>query len=374
MSVWARRFGVFVAFFLAATCVKTSLANPLASLIPFRKIEADPNKSYALNDENGPWLIMATSFAREGAQEEAQQLVLELRKRFKLKAYTFTKRFDYTADDMPGIGVYPSGRPVKMRYLNQEAFDEVAVMVGDFESVDDPKLQKALETIKFARPDCLDLRNKEKTSQRFAVLREYHRRLSPDRDRQSKGPMRHAIAATNPLMPPEYFAPKGLDRVVAEMNEGIPYSLLKCPGHYSVRVATFRGNVVLDQKKIREIEAGARFESRLNQASLKAGRLTKLLRDQGWEAYQFHDRQESIVTVGSFDSLGTPRLDGRTEINPSVHGVMRAFGPQQVSGVLGGIQQVGLQPRGLEGIPFDVQPVPVEVPRRSIATDYVRSY
>jgi hypothetical protein len=367
------RWVILIALVMMAAVVQNGVANPLASLIPFQKIEADPDKSYTLTEENGPWLIMATSFARDGAYEEAHELVLELRRRYKMKAYIFAKRFDYTDNKMPGIGIYPSGNPVQMRYYRGESFDEFAVMVGDFEAIDDPKLQKALEKIKYMQPDCLNLQNRESTTRRFALLREFHRQRTPDRERRSKGPMRHALAAPNPMLPSEYFAPRGLDKVVEEMNEGVEYGLLECPGAYSVRVATFRGQVVLDQKKIKAIENGAKFESKLDDAAWKAHRLTQLLRKQGWEAYEFHDRNESIVTVGSFNTVGTPRLDGRTDLNPAIHGIMTAFGPKQVAGNLRGTQQVGLQPKGLDGIPFDVQPVPVEVPRRSIATDYARA-
>ncbi len=59
-------------------------------------------------------------------------------------------------------------------------------------------------------------------------------------DKKEKGPMRHAMIATNPLLPPDYFAPKGLDPFVADMNKDLEYSLLKCPGKYTVQVATFR--------------------------------------------------------------------------------------------------------------------------------------
>jgi hypothetical protein len=96
------------------------------------------------------------------------------------------------------------------------------------------------------------------------------------------------------------------------------------------------------------------------------------LRRQGIEAYEFHDRHESIVTVGSFNSVGTPLPDGRTEVHPAIQRIMESFGPARISGQLNGVQQVGLQPRGLEGIPFDVSPIPIEVPRRSIAQDYAR--
>ena len=48
-------------------------------LIPFKRIDADPNKSYPLTAENGPWLIMAATFSGEKAREQAQELVYELR-------------------------------------------------------------------------------------------------------------------------------------------------------------------------------------------------------------------------------------------------------------------------------------------------------
>jgi len=94
------------------------------------------------------------------------------------------------------------------------------------------------------------------------------------------------------------------------------------------------------------------------------------LRKQGIEAYEFHDRTESIVCIGSFDEVGQPRADGKTEINPAIYRVMQAYGP--VKEKLPGQAVAVLQPRMLEGIPFDPQPMPVEVPRQSIATAYNR--
>jgi hypothetical protein len=61
-------------------------------------------------------------------------------------------------------------------------------------------------------------------------------------------------------------------------------------------------------------------------------------------------------------------------MNPAIVEIIRRYGPvhQPVTGK-GGQSLAGIQPRTFEGIPFDVQPWPVEVPRRSIATDYVRN-
>jgi hypothetical protein len=371
MSFRGLRLGVVLVLAGAAVCGQSARANPFASLIPFNKVQSDPRKSYALQEDDGPWLIMATSFAGEGAYEEAHRLVIELRKRYHLKAYTYAQHFDFTTRGMPGIGVDPRGLPVRMQYANEREFDEVAVLVGEFHSVEDPRLQKTLEKIKYARPESLDLSRKTQTTQRFAGLRELYRQVTPDRERKVMGPMRRAFATPNPMLPREYFAPKGPDRVVVEMNRNVENSLLDCPGDYSVRVATFRGNVVLDQKMIREIEENnAKFDSRLEEAAWKAHRLTELLRRQGIEAYEFHDRNESVVTVGSFDTLGTPRLDGTTQLQPGIQRIIDAFKPQPMGGRLGGTQQAHLQPKVLDGIPFDLYPVPIEVPRRSIATDY----
>jgi hypothetical protein len=97
--------------------------------------------------------------------------------------------------------------------------------------------------------------------------------------------------------------------------------------------------------------------------------MTAELRKLGYEAYEFHDRQESIVTIGSFAEVGQKRTDGRIEMHPQIHTIMETFKAQPLN--IPGLQG-GLQPRQIAGVPFDVQPLPVAVPQRSIATDYAR--
>ncbi len=349
----------------------SAAAKPPWQLVAFRRVEADPAKTYELTEEAGPWLIFAASFAGEGAAEDARELVLELRKRFKLPAYVHSQRFDFT-QSVRGIGINPDLSPKQMKYDKASVFDEFAVLVGDFASVDDPDLQKSLKEIKYARPDCLSNLKQRKT-QRFAGLRELQKRITGDVEQKSKGPMGNAFATPNPMLPHEYFAPKGVDSLVLHMNEDVPHSLLDCPGKFTVRVATFRGNVVIDQQKVREIEETGRMKSLLEQAAVRAHRLTEALRDQGVEAYEFHDRHESIVTVGSFEWIGRPRADGKQEMNPAVLQVIQQYAPTQRPLVdPSGRSVAGLQPKKLAGIPFDVQPWPVEVPMRSIAADYAQ--
>jgi hypothetical protein len=155
------------------------------------------------------------------------------------------------------------------------------------------------------------------------------------------------------------------------MNKGVTHSLLDCPGKYTVKVATFTGAVVLDQQEIQKIQNGDKpFDSSLTKAAEKAHELTEALRIKGYDAYELHDRYASIVTVGSFDSVGTPRSDGKTEINPKVHAIMKAFGGEPVKNA--GQASGAMAMKSLAGINFDIQPIPVEVPKRSISRELAR--
>jgi hypothetical protein len=344
-------------------------AAPWEKLLTFNQVEADPNKDYRLTEQNGPWTILACSFSGPEARRQAHELVIEIRKRYKLPAYLYEKQFEF-GEDVAGRGVDRYGGQVRMRYRRGSEISEIAVMVGDYQNVDDPDAQATLERLKYYRPDCLAVDRSKPTAQNLAGLRTIQRMiLAPGNDKKKKGPMSKAFLTTNPLLPKEYFAPKGIDEFVVRMNEGRKHSLLQCPGKYTVQVAHFTGQVVMDQGEIRAVNEGRRqLQGRLAEAAEKAERLTEALRMKGYEAYVFHDRYASVVTVGSFDSVGTHRADGRIEINPKIHAIMKTFGVDQKS-ALGNPHNM-LKQKELAGIRFDPQPLPVEVPRQSISSDY----
>ena len=54
-----------------------------------------------------------------------------------------------------------AARARKVRYRLNEV-REIAVLVGDFPTVDDHAAQKTLEKLKLAQPDCLDLEKRAK--------------------------------------------------------------------------------------------------------------------------------------------------------------------------------------------------------------------
>jgi hypothetical protein len=275
-------------------------------------------------------------------------------------------------------------------------------MVGDYRAVDDRQAQKDLEKIKSIHPEVIGFKNLKTTNQQFALLRAdqmigrlwvnhqkttYNKLKDPSEQRKAtrlKGPMGHAFIVANPLLPEEAFHPKGVDRAVETFNKPFEHSLLNCSGKYTVQVASFTGNVVLDPKKIQQFERGGKLPSRLGDAARDAHTVCLALRELGYEAYEFHRRDSSIVTVGSFDSIGTRQRDGRIRIDAKIEKVMETFGAGKldVRPGAGSLSALGNNPQGrlalaqqpqmVKGIPLDLQSKLIEVPRRSIGADYVR--
>jgi hypothetical protein len=202
------------------------------------------------------------------------------------------------------------------------------------------------------------------------------------------------------------------------MNEGVEHSLLDCPGQKSIQVATFRGKTIL-QTSAQDPASKSFFGSKkhedrnpLVEAAENAHLLTKELRDHGWEAYEFHDRTESIVTIGSFAEVTQKLPNGQVVVIPQVQKIYQTFdaGFDTPADPLSGIgndemtrqrveqqeQQVGMQLSGKQAqivqglnpkhvkvlhgrgkslkvdriIPMDVHPQAIDVPKRSVSSAY----
>ena len=313
--------------------------------------EIDPQAMFPLAENDGPWLVLATTFRGDGAREDARSLVQEFRRDQKLKAYTLEKSFDYTGKQR-GLGLNPDGTPKKMRFANSEEVVEVAVLVGDFASFDDSRGQKMLAKIKGLHPKSLS--GDSGKSQSFS---DFRKMIGLDRN-AAKGPMHLAFVIPNPLLPEDFFTRQQVDKFVIEMNADVTHSLLDCPGRYTVRVATFTGAGTFDQKAIEGGDDGVKLESRLVEAAEKAHRLTKALRRGGWQAWEFHDRESSIVCVGTLQQLASPGPNGAPVMNPEITRIVRELGPDPAKLATGAIM-----PRSFDGIMLDVQPKPVDVPR-----------
>lgn len=367
---------------VAAICL-VAVNTASAQLNIFRK-SAPASEDIPLKDTHGPWLVMCASFVGQAGEAQALQLIEELRNSYKLNAYLYRKEFDYSDKiimagweapaDMQGVPVPQNGVAA-----HAAAFEEIAVVVGHFPSLDDNNAQRTLKLIKTLKPEALRIDEHTTSLQRMGALRAIQRNMSDYQEQREKGPMGSAFLMPNPLLPPDYFDRPVVDDVIMDLNKSVKYSLLDCPGNYSVRVATFKGeqffesgdklfgNSQLRDSK-RKFEEQARSgkpltESRLAEADLKAVVLCGLLRKKGEEAWVFHDHHESYVCVGSFDWAKRTTASGE-ETNSEIAEVVKKFKAQEV--VHNG--QVQMQRRtikALDGLDvyFDAQPLPIAVPK-----------
>lgn len=388
-------------------------AEPLwRQVVPRKRVEFDPNADYSLTENNGPWLIMASSFSGAGGEEEARELLKELRTKFNLPAFYYGMTFKLDESEL-GRGIDDYGAPIRRRYNRGNQVIEHAVLIGEFPHIDDQEAQDTLERVKTLEPETLKVEAGEATSQSLIDVRQFqkslHQRLGKP---TTRGPMGHAFLTRNPLLPREYFAPPGVEADVAKWNKNVEYSVLKCPGKYTIRVATFTGRTVLkaanDGVPDNLAPRAMTEKDPLVVAADNANKLTIALRAKGWEAYEFHDRHESIVTVGAFNEMQRTE-DGRLlPATPEAQIIINTFSaatPTQgfdaavyremgvkeekirqlqdkelkikqqfdsrFSKGLGDVAD-GFNPKRLVGIPFDIQPLPIEAPKQSISSAYVR--
>lgn len=376
--------------FAAGTLVLAGLLTPTVALaqsgwLPtswFSSNRIDPKAMFPLAEKDGPWLVLATTFRGENAREDARTLVQELRVRHSLQAYTHERAFDFTGS-LRGVGLNPDGSPKTMRYANGGHVIEVAVLVGDFASCDDARAQKSLQRIKELRPESLVGKGPK-----GGLVSDFLQANSSllNGAKASRPPLHAAMLIPNPLLPDDYFQRHEVDEFVVRMNSDVAHSLLDCPGRYTVRVATFSGAGTFHQEGGRATTADSRHgfvdvagfvealrgsgwqdpklkgvqgESLLVEAADRAHRLTEALRKQGWQAWEFHDRDESIVCVGSVDQLMVPGADGRPQPHPEINRIAAGLGPDQAALAAG-----RLVPRSFGGIMLDVQPKPIDVPRQ----------
>lgn len=370
-------------------------------LVPRKHVSADANADYTLAEDQGPWLVLAASFTGPEGENQARELVLELRSEFQLPSFYYGMTFELEGAN-PGRGIDSYGAPIKRRYKRGERVIEHAVLVGQFPAIDDPEAQRLLEKIKRLQPASLATGEGEQTSQSLASVRKFqnfvHKKLGKNDD---KGPMGHAFMTRNPLLPREYFAPQGVDEDVAKWNRGLDHSLMNCPGKYSIQVATFRGRSTLqgaaDESKLAQTHK-AKEDEPLVVAAHNAHLLAVALREKGWDAYEFHDRHESYVAVGSFDK-GKTLADGRVILESrDAQIIFNTFGATSPNNIFNrpapedqrreelqkqrfqnlfsntqGKVAEGFHPKRFVGLPFDIYPKPVLVPRQSISAAYVRN-
>ena len=272
-------------------------------------IEAVQGKRYSLTTRHGPWMIMVAALRDVpeerridgglSAWEAADKLVYELRRQ-RIPAYTFLQSMEMGKLDDYSSAV--SGHNERKYISRHEA---IAVLAGNFQSPDERDAKIILNFVKKKfQPSFL----KEKSNGGIFAI-------TPGRP----SPLSRAHMTVNPLKSASEVSRNTASSLVKKLNSNMEHSLLKNKGKYTLRVATFRGSAITQlghqSSDKAESQFNKSFGTNLDASGTRAWELTEALRsaaksgyDQNFEAYVFHDRYESYVTIGSFDSPNDPQI------------------------------------------------------------------
>ncbi|MCE2784198.1 MAG: hypothetical protein LW699_04880 [Pirellula sp.] len=299
---------------------------------PFKRAVKEVQEVPILKAEHGPWMIFAYSFEGEKSKVEATSLAKEIQRDLGLPTFIMEKKFDYSTKVL-GSGYREDGSQKVMKYRDSRVVSGYAVLAGEFDSIDHPSVAGALEKIKTYQSRSLEPEGADKTGgsneqPNQDSVRSAKKWLSGLSKDKPKGPLEHAFMTRNPLLPADFFQSPDLEKFVYDMNRQPGYnehSLIDCKRKYTVRVLTFRGDSAFVSWGKSSADQEGQGASALEQAAERAYIAMKALRTAGYEAYQYHDREQSIVTVGGFEQLGTTDANNLFEYAPDIRAVMERF-------------------------------------------------
>ena len=203
--------------FLCSGVAKADTPSLLKMFKRAPAVEADASKTYELSEEDGPWLILATNFVGAGSKERAERLALEIRDELNLPAYIYKEKFDFTGT----IG-RDATTSRAVRYANRYRYDAYAVLVGEYDSVSHPSVERDLKKIRTAKPKVYentdDMEAETNRSNPVTTVKAITHRLLTAGASKSRGPMGNAFVTRNPMLPEQYFAAPQVDSFVHQLN------------------------------------------------------------------------------------------------------------------------------------------------------------
>lgn len=316
-----------------------------------RAIPAD--HPWALTAETGPFFILVKSYSRPAAArpdpndpgmtalELANGLASDVRERFKVGAYlfeyiseekraeaearakaiqqaqAFSSAIDARRQQSQLNGMEFLGGDTTLRYKTFRYRDQIAVLVGPFQTEADARV--ALVKVKKEWEAPADKRLMDGG----AINNAETQRL----ERGYLNPYAHATVVPNPAVAraAQPAAAAGLDPFVVRLNQGRPYSLLTATKGWTLAVKSFTAPVQITSRdeKLKDEKPSVmqtlglgRGADVLAAGAEQAEQLAKVLRDMkddkgrplGLEAFVLHTRNSSVVTVGQFDGPDDPAL------------------------------------------------------------------
>jgi hypothetical protein len=275
---------------LVSTCATHATAG---------KIEAIRGKSYPLSAKNGPWMIKVASLFEEAEHQEvpiANELVYQLRKK-GIPAYTHRQ----TEESEEIESVDRQGRLRHKKLTSQRAM--IAILAGNYRDQDDKSPHPGTESWEVGQKTVKYIKDKKKFNPEMTI--DWN-----GREVTVPLPISKAFLVKNPLLPPEELAKKTRDPLILKLNSGWDHSLFENKGRYTLVVASFFGKSEVSPAKFQEFNKmfDDRSKVSLDNAAQESWKVMSTLRQLGFDAYVYHDRFKSIVTVGSFKSPNDPDI------------------------------------------------------------------
>ena len=304
----------------------------------------DPGIRYPLTDKEGPWLIHLACFRGDDSLDFAHRLAEELRQKHRFPSYVFSlNEADARRDreqlrqwQLQNIGsdkIAESNEQQRLRTIR--IVKEYSVFIGNYPDMERARL--AVERMRELPPPTsipsfgvhLYQAPKERTSgdsdNPYGIFGgSGNKSVEGKKMNDTQGnPFRQAFVVRNPLHKREVVVRQNntpantFDPSWKELNEKEKYSIFSCPKNWTLVVAQFnppaqiestvRSNVV--QMGLNPLPSD--LGQGLERAAETARQFAEILRDggKGYDAYVFHTRQFSVVSVGAFDSPDDPGLE-----------------------------------------------------------------
>ncbi len=278
----------------------------------YARVEADPNKEYAVTPEAGPWMIRVTTYVGPEARQLAHQMVLEIRSRFDLPAYVVNYGDEERRKQQQELEQFRKQFPDYQGPIRRTRIQEQCmVVIGGYKDID--AAHRALVDVKK-----LPAPSSEKL---MAVLAQARPSQKVGEDHQALlegtfvNPFLSCFAVRNPTVVQERKVDNKNDPFLKKLNAHETFSLLQCKKPWTLIVATYQGmhtiQPVSGESKVLSIFENlwrSNTGEMLEASAQNAHNLADAMRKLGFEAYVLHTRGGSLVTVGGYDRSDDPRI------------------------------------------------------------------
>jgi hypothetical protein len=267
----------------------------------------------------GPWMILAASFTGPQARESALKWVEALRTRYRMPAYYFNfvdeerqkekERVDQLRKEKQAYLAKMNLAPdTPIRIPTRRFEDQYAVLVGGYKNEEAARAE--LMRVKQLPPSSPPPSPPGKPIDPREIT------WGP-----GENPFVQAFIVPNPTIkrePPPENARR--DPFLKTLNADETYNLLKCPKRYTLAVAQFRTAATTSIAPSKPAPKSSFLQKlgfggddsggqSVTASAMSAHNLAEMLRNKlNFEAYVFHTRFASVVTIGSFDRPDEPAL------------------------------------------------------------------